>query len=260
DLEYSIEGLNYQTASVFNDLAPGTYQVTVRNAVTNCVSLESEAVINVSPAPPVPVIDQPNCAVATGSITLPEYAGASYSIDGGTTYVSNNVITDLLPGPYSVVIRDSNSCTSTPVQAIIDPQPFSPSEPLSDGDLEGCLGDTLMATVTVPVGDTIIWFDESIGGNLVSNPQLNTVGEITYYAEASNGICSSQERTPVTLTIHELPIGNAGTDQIQHDNGDFTLNATTTLGTGEWSMLQGTAAVGISDILDPQATITLNPN
>src|SRR5690606_35580271 len=63
-----------------------------------------------------------------------------------------------------------------------------------------------------------------------------------------------------TLTIHESPIGNAGADQIQHDNGDFTLNATTTLGTGEWSMLQGTAAVGISDILDPKATIALDPN
>src|SRR5690606_12688098 len=118
----------------------------------------------------------------------------------------------------------------------------------------------LTAAVTVTGGDTITWFDEPIGGNLVSNPQLDVVGEITYYAEASNGICSSQERTAVTLTIHESPIGNAGADQIQHDNGDFTLNATTTLGTGEWSMLQGTAAVGISDILDPQATITLDPN
>src|SRR5690606_29905361 len=138
DFEYSIDGINYQTAPTFNDIAPGIYQVTVRNIVTNCVSLESEAVINVSPATPVPVIDQPNCSLATGSITLPEYVGATYSIDGGTTYVSNHIITGLVPGAYSVVIKNSNNCTSTPVQAIIDPRPTSPLEPLSDGDLEGC--------------------------------------------------------------------------------------------------------------------------
>src|SRR5690606_27731300 len=185
--EYSINGVDYQVSAVFSSVPPGTYNVTVRNNVTNCESLEEVAIIDVSPSTPVPNIVQPDCSTSTGTISLPQYAGATYSTDGGTTFVANNVFTGLVPGTYSVVIMDNNSCTSTPVSVTIDPQPAFPTEPTSGGDQQGCPGDTLVASATVPLGYTISWYDAPSGGNLVSVPQLDTVGTITYYAQSNNG-------------------------------------------------------------------------
>ena len=51
----------------------------------------------------------------------------------------------------------------------------------------------------------ITWYTLASGGSVVPTPTLNTVGNITYYAEYSNGTCSSLTRTAVTLTIDTTP-------------------------------------------------------
>ncbi|MEN9909960.1 MAG: hypothetical protein RLZZ540_3119, partial [Bacteroidota bacterium] len=63
---------------------------------------------------------------------------------------------------------------------------------------------TLTATATVPVGFSVVWYDAATNGNVVTNPTLNTVGTITYYAAAKNNttLCFSTSRTAVTLTIN----------------------------------------------------------
>jgi hypothetical protein len=50
------------------------------------------------------------------------------------------------------------------------------------------------------------------------------VGSTTYYAEASNGLCNSFTRTPVTLTILAAPVA-VGTNQTvcQDNNPSQTL-------------------------------------
>src|SRR5690606_13206746 len=81
----------------------------------------------------------------------------------------------------------------------------TPAAPVSNGNILGCDGDTLTASATVPSGSTIIWYDAPSGGNLVSTPQLNTVGTVNYYAETNTGACTSSQRTQVSLTINNLP-------------------------------------------------------
>src|SRR5690606_40503937 len=60
NLEYSIDGVNYQAGVVFSGLVAGTYQVTVRDINdTTCVSNETEVTINVAPDVPVaPSVDR----------------------------------------------------------------------------------------------------------------------------------------------------------------------------------------------------------
>ncbi|MFC3199485.1 hypothetical protein ACFOET_17820, partial [Parapedobacter deserti] len=51
-----------------------------------------------------------------------------------------------------------------------------------------------------------------------------------------------------SVTIYEMPTAVAGADQTQYNSGEFTLDATApTPGTGEWSVVSGTPAVGIVD-------------
>lgn len=84
----------------------------------------------------------------------------------------------------------------------------NPVSPISGGDETSCEITSLTASATVGIGETLKWYDASVGGNIIMNPILDTVGTITYYAESSNDTsgCISLNRTPVTLTINTAPL------------------------------------------------------
>src|SRR5690606_5565615 len=86
----------------------------------------------------------------------------------------------------------------------------------------------------------------------------NFEGTFSFIPSTTANCVSEQE---FDITIDEMPTAVAGDDQLQYNSGVFTLDATTTTpGIGEWGVVSGTPAVDISDIIDPNATITLEPN
>lgn len=259
-IDYSIDGTTYQTEVLFDNLAPGTYNVTARNTAAGCVSDPLQVTINLNPTTPTPDIIQPDCDITTGTVTFQAGANLEYSIDGGA-YSNQNVFVNLQPGTYSFSVRHIDiNCVADAIDVIITPQPIRPVAPTSGGDQEVCAENpiqTLRASASGVAGTSIVWYDAATGGNLVADPILNVIGTITYYAAAKDDAfgCESLERTPVTLTIHELPIVSAGDDQTQYNNGGFTLDAATTVGAGQWTIVSGTPSVAISDITNPNATI-----
>jgi hypothetical protein len=51
------------------------------------------------------------------------------------------------------------------------------------------------------------WYNAATAGTVVANPTLNTVGNVTYYAEAvDDQRCVSSSRTAVVLTINARPV------------------------------------------------------
>ena len=110
-LDYSIDGITYTTATgTFTGVAPGTYNVTVRNAA-GCVSAATSLTVNAAPtapaAPTASVTVQPTCAVPTGTIvvTAPTGAGLNYSIDGVTYTNTTGTFTGVAPGTYNVTVQ-----------------------------------------------------------------------------------------------------------------------------------------------------------
>ena len=79
-----------------------------------------------------------------------------------------------------------------------------------NGELTGC-GNTPVPTFDandgiIPVaGITLNWYDAPEGGSVIASPTLNSVSSVSYYAEASNGVCISTTRTKVVLTIYPAP-------------------------------------------------------
>ncbi|MES2427563.1 MAG: hypothetical protein V4560_11350, partial [Bacteroidota bacterium] len=224
-IDYSIDGTNYQSATLFNNLIPGTYNVTARNQAIGCISPAKTVTINPNATTATPVLTQPDCNVATGTITFPVDAAYQYSINNGSTFVANNVFSALVPGTYTVRMKlIATSCIADAINVVIAAQPARPTTPVSGGDQVVCAAtpiQTLTATATVSAGNTITWYDAATNGNVVSSPILNAIGTKIYYAETSNGTCTSLTRTPVLLAITASPVINNIADQ--NSCGPLTL-------------------------------------
>jgi gliding motility-associated-like protein/uncharacterized repeat protein (TIGR01451 family) len=112
-----------------------------------------------------------------------------------------------------------------------------PAAPLSNGNQVACesAGLVLTASATTENGYEIIWYNSN--NQIVQQPILNSVGTVTYYAQARNTStgCLSPEKTPVSLTINPAPPApvSAG-DQAECPSlplQTLTARATTTAGT-----------------------------
>ncbi|HLO91178.1 MAG TPA: T9SS type B sorting domain-containing protein [Lentimicrobium sp.] len=118
--EYSLDGITWQSSPVFSPLAPGDYTVIMRDSTyTYCqITLETVTV----PAADalyakVTVYDITCFGANDGRITLTDLWGGSgsyeFTINGGSTWQSDSTFSGLVPGTYSVTMRDSLQITNT---------------------------------------------------------------------------------------------------------------------------------------------------
>jgi hypothetical protein len=152
-LEYSINGTTWQSGTVFSNVNPGTYTVSVKNA-GGCIASSPVTVNPVPGAPTAPVatVDQPTCTQATGTITVtaPVGTGLEYSING-TTWQTTLVFANVNPGTYTVSVKNAGGCiASSPVT--VKPVPGAPTAPVATVDQPTCTQATGTITITAPVG------------------------------------------------------------------------------------------------------------
>jgi gliding motility-associated-like protein len=97
----------------FADMPPGVYQA----QVTDASGQTANATITISSIYPVPKVATSNiilpsaCNSTDGGFTLIPTGGTApylYSIDGGVTFTSNNVFTNLRQGLYNGILKDAN--------------------------------------------------------------------------------------------------------------------------------------------------------
>ncbi|GAP45267.1 protein containing SprB repeat, partial [Lentimicrobium saccharophilum] len=126
-LEYSIDGgLSWSAVNVFTGLLPGTYSIVVRDAALCATLWPDEVIINNTGGAEITevIATNANCGNNDGTITITATGGTApleYSIDGGLSWSSVNVFTGLLPGTYSIVVRDAALCaTIWPDEVIIN--------------------------------------------------------------------------------------------------------------------------------------------
>lgn len=202
---------------------------------------------------------------SNGSITVAPYGSVGpYSVRVGAT-VFNNVNTSVtfnnLPeGTYSVIVTDANNCSATRT-ATIGPPTNQPPAPVSGGDQTQCElspVQTLTATATAVSGATVVWYDAASGGNLIANPTLNSVGSVTYYAQANLGTCTSATRTPVILTIEPTPTNPvSGGNQTECEQSPIqTLTATATGSNIAWYSAPSGGSLVVNPILNNVGTVT----
>ncbi|MDD5151684.1 MAG: hypothetical protein PHC28_14605, partial [Flavobacterium sp.] len=109
--QYSFDGGNTWTNNpVANNLQQGYYSIKIKNAL-GCESNYMYVYLDTYYlASPNYTVVQPGCGTK-GSITITTVA-AQYSFDGGNTWTTNPVATNLNPGYYYLVIKNASGCIS----------------------------------------------------------------------------------------------------------------------------------------------------
>jgi hypothetical protein len=124
---YSLNGVNYQSSSVFEALTAGTYTVYVRD-VTSCVKTISVLISQPTVLNSTIAITNANCfESANGSIAATTTGGVqtySYSIDG-VNYQTQSNFQNLPSGEYIVSTRDGNSCLTIDTVQVGQPTEIS---------------------------------------------------------------------------------------------------------------------------------------
>ncbi|MFZ1528948.1 MAG: hypothetical protein WAT19_09360, partial [Ferruginibacter sp.] len=113
-LQYSINGIVFQSGNIFTGLAPGTYTITVKDA-TGCTNI-AIAIVSSTGGPSVTASTvTATCATSNGSITAIGSGGTpayNYSING-INFQASGTFTSLAAGAYIVYVRDAAGCIGT---------------------------------------------------------------------------------------------------------------------------------------------------
>ena len=226
------------------------YRAVASSPAASCSEATSNSVtltVNPAPLPPTSGGDQTECEenpvqTLTASATPPSGSTVVWydTASGGNIVTSPTLNAVGTITYYAESQNGTTSCVSTSRTAVTLTIQSAPSAPTSGGDQTECEQaplQTLTATATAPSGATVVWYDSATGGNLVSNPILNTVGTITYYAQSENtGTgCPSNSRTAVALTILPAPSApiSGGNQTECRETPTQTLTAMATVGSGE---------------------------
>ncbi|TDE29448.1 gliding motility-associated C-terminal domain-containing protein, partial [Flavobacterium ranwuense] len=211
-VEYSLNGTTYQASNTFSGLAPGTtYTLYVRSlsdttCVTSSVSTTTINPIQVVLAPTAVSVVQPTCAVQSGSIVITTQPGVEYSLNG-ITYRASNTFNALVPGNYTLYVRNTTdiSCLNSSASVvIINAIPTPPAVPT--------MTSVVHPTCSVPSGTIVIAAQSGVEYSLngTTYQASNTFSGLApnnytlYVRNIADNTCSVQSLTSVT--VNPLPL------------------------------------------------------
>ncbi|RZJ66361.1 MAG: PKD domain-containing protein [Flavobacterium sp.] len=214
---------------------PGTYSATLIATNYNGSNTETKTDFIVVTVIPAIQTTTPGERCGNGSVTLSATANAGtinwYADQTSTTVLGtgSSFTTPSLSGTTTYYVGSSSgSCASprTAVTATIQPIPTINSA--TPGSRCGTGSVTLQATASA---GTISWFSQPTAGTSLSTGASFATPSITatttYYAEVSNGGCTSP-RTAVVATVNSVPEISQVTSASRCGTGSITLAATGT--------------------------------
>lgn len=242
-----------------------TYTVQVTD-VNGCTATD-QVTVNVNPRPTLTVTS------VVCALDLQTYRVNLETNADNVTANFGNVI-DYGGGSWAVInIPDGQNVNVTAIftatgcqrsQSVNAPDCSCPAvnPPVSHGDEDICIGAPIPSLgVSVGLNETADWYDAPTGGTLL------LMGDTTYLPTAAGTFyaqtrvtfsgCVSSIRTAVTLSIHPLPVADAGPDATICAGSSTMLNAGGSSGSGVLTY-SWTPIIGLSNpnIVNPMASPT----
>ena len=188
-MEYSLDdGTTWQLSSTFTSLAAGEYHLSVRYVDGSCVLERIETIHITSPVAPIITDVQPevntDCVSTNASLKIltdQEEEDLLYSIDGGNSWHTSSVFTNLDEGAYQISIRYVNGNCQVHAQEVIDiVHPIVPEieEILIDQPSSCEINDGQISIVSV--GGEELEYSIDGGQNWSLNPMFENLGSGTF--------------------------------------------------------------------------------
>jgi gliding motility-associated-like protein len=121
NIEYSLDGVQYQTENLFSNITGGSKTLYIRDSL-GCILTIDTIVVNQPPQLVVAVIKTDVFSSTLGTIRLIASGGTPpyvYSIDNGATTQDSGYFINLVPGLYDIFVQDANNCIFTDTVRII---------------------------------------------------------------------------------------------------------------------------------------------
>ncbi|MCL5128340.1 T9SS type B sorting domain-containing protein [Algibacter sp. L4_22] len=267
-LEYSIDnGVTYVANPVFSNLTAGSYDTMVKYSLGTSECFTTPENITIS---------QPDTAL-TASSGVSELAGCEpsgsgegkvritnpqggtppyeYSFDNQSTWLTTNEYY-VLPGTYTLYIRDTNGCIYAMPSITLDPEPVAPTIDVSDPDFN-CDG-TADATVTVTnaeidsfsynylldgvenpnTADPTVFLNVPSGSHTVTVDykleSVTTYSNLLYETFGYGEDTTSPGINPTYYCFERQVVGSECKGQINIQDGDYSVTAEIVRPYGTW--------------------------
>jgi len=246
---YSYLWSNGQTTQTANNLAPGTYNVTVTDA-GNCSTYTYASVGSVLQPTAVVTSSPTSCTSSTGS--------ASVSVSNGTapyTYLWNTssslqTISGLPIGNYLVTVTDANQCTVTANSTVqYENNGSTPVAVFLGNDMNICEGETV--TLDAGSGFSSYFWSSGTSNQTVTVTNLNP-GQHQFSVIAF--ACGNETSDTINISVNPIPDGGYtifGTTSVCQGNSlvDYTVpiipNATSYL----WTLPNGVIGISTTNVI-----------
>jgi gliding motility-associated-like protein len=148
----------------------------------------------------------PICADScNGSITINSTGATQFSIDGGTTWSSINVFSNLCAGNYAVTSKNAMGCSANNVNVALTNPPYVMVTASADQTI--CVNDTTTVSATATGGTSYIYHWDQTSNTNAQQSVIPTASPSFYYvhAENQNGCLSLKD----SVKIDWLPLISA---------------------------------------------------
>lgn len=241
--EYSIDGVNFSTATTFSQLSAGAYTITMRETGVNCVNTFSVTVtqpdlLEINPSK----VDLSCNGQEDGKIIVSAQGGTipyEYSIDGGTTFQTED-FTGLDIGSYTVIVRDANGCTSSKPLILAEPNELVLTITATiDASCNGTIDGSATQTVT---GGTLPYLYSLDAQNFTTTIDLTALSAGTYALTVKDANdCSSSASFTIAEPATIVPVISVNSNVTCNGLTDGSFTVTATGGDGSFSYsLDGT--------------------
>jgi len=218
--QYSIDGMHFQASPEFTDLAAADYLITVKDVkgsvVTKSVTVPLgclQITANTTAA---------TCGNANGSIKITVTNGKPpyrYSIDG-SNFKSGNSFAALVPGNYTITVKDANSLTGTSVafiNKVLPPQISAVATAASCNNGDG----SIVASVTNGTAP----FQYALGDGSFQNENVFTHLDTGSYFINIKDVNGCTATTQSTILVSNTLTADAGRDTTICEGATVELSA-----------------------------------
>ena len=235
-IEYSVDGITYQSSTVFSGLATGDYNITAQDNVTLCTSLITVVTVDPVPTPPA----EPTTAC---------YETATFNATSCVWDVTGTQ-------PLEPTIACYETATFNTTLCVWDVTGTQDSPPTVSTVQPDCINITGTINISAPTGANIEYSIDGI--TFQSSPTFSGLipGNYDVVAQDASIGCSS---ISAPISIDNIPSAeqvDAGLDVFILQNESATLTASGN-GTFLWSTNENTNSISVSPLVDTEYCVTL---